>query len=638
MKRFTLLGFALIILIIKIDAQTPIKNAVPDYRKFYQKIKTYNGKVLDKRSGNSNVYQQNYHGGNNQQWLIMPLHQTSSDAIIINRQGKVLDRHLSHGNLYCHKFRGVHSPYGDLIALPKNQIFRFDQQTDGSVIIKCDNSKVGDICLSSQHKDPFDHPSRSKNNLYAGTQHNGNNQKFRFFNDAQLSGSSELVSWRIFDNPSDVQIDMPPAPESLHDQTLTGTTTPKVQIAQTYIPCIWVNDPGRDFNWKINNSPYYIVKQYTYYQLFDSFLAGDLLEEITSTWDVEIGITKTAANQVSHTMGFTHKYDGGITDVYNSSVSKDFKSNLVVTQTFASEFEKKERIQVKKEAGEECLTLFWQRVVKYELWRMNESYPIFEWSILTKQNKLFVFPRYLEVKEKPSDTKDIDHYYEICTINKSVPFSVTSSNIGAANAWDVQYTDGADKTYRIHLSSEKTITVSTDYNFTDFDTKIEIFNEDYTSTGYYNDNASSHNSGNYGVSKLVNITLSAGTYYIVVDGYNGAEGNFKLSVTDNQQPYSPPTVNNSGKSMLKSSKTNLYQQNAEVKIFPNPVSTFFTIQFPESQNSQITLVDINGRIVKRLSTQQNEIDIDCSELPDGIYNLRIDNGINSTLRKVIVQH
>ena len=74
--------------------------------------------------------------------------------------------------------------------------------------------------------------------------------------------------------------------------------------------------------------------------------------------------------------------------------------------------------------------------------------------------------------------------------------------------------------------------------FTDYDTKLEIFTADgncaATTTGNYVDDAtctiSSVNPPSYAAS-LSNVTLGAGTYYIVVDGFSGQTGNYQVDVT-----------------------------------------------------------------------------------------------------------
>ena len=120
----------------------------------------------------------------------------------------------------------------------------------------------------------------------------------------------------------------------------------------------------------------------------------------------------------------------------------------------------------------------------------------------------------------------------------SLPFSHQHSNTTADNHWDVSGSDGADIAYQLTLSDSTTIDVTTCAVFTDYDTKLEIFTADgncvATTTGNYVDDAtctvSSVNPPSYAAS-LSDVTLGAGTYYIVVDGYGGNTGNYQVDVT-----------------------------------------------------------------------------------------------------------
>jgi hypothetical protein len=64
---------------------------------------------------------------------------------------------------------------------------------------------------------------------------------------------------------------------------------------------------------------------------------------------------------------------------------------------------------------------------------------------------------------------------------------------------------------------------------TNYDTKLEIFKENGTSTGNFNDDDYTC-SANMLRSVIKNAALAPGRYFIVVDGYNGAVGNYDMQV------------------------------------------------------------------------------------------------------------
>jgi uncharacterized protein (TIGR02145 family) len=119
----------------------------------------------------------------------------------------------------------------------------------------------------------------------------------------------------------------------------------------------------------------------------------------------------------------------------------------------------------------------------------------------------------------------------------SLPFNTLGSNVGMGNDWDVSGSDGSDIAYSLYISSSASINISLCSENTDFDTKLEIFTTDEdcnpTSTGYYNDDSNSEClESTMGVSELNSIFLDVGHYYVVVDGFSTAEGQFELTVTE----------------------------------------------------------------------------------------------------------
>ena len=127
----------------------------------------------------------------------------------------------------------------------------------------------------------------------------------------------------------------------------------------------------------------------------------------------------------------------------------------------------------------------------------------------------------------------------------SLPFTHQYTNVGMADNWNVNGTDGVDVAYTLILSDSTTISVTNCAVFTDYDTKLEIFTFDgdcdttYTaavSTGDYNDDNSACTISSVDpprfAASLSNVTLAPGTYYVVVDGYNGKTGNYQLDITE----------------------------------------------------------------------------------------------------------
>jgi len=114
---------------------------------------------------------------------------------------------------------------------------------------------------------------------------------------------------------------------------------------------------------------------------------------------------------------------------------------------------------------------------------------------------------------------------------EELPFTTTGTNAGMGDDFDVNASDGEDYAYQLWMPQDGTVDITLCNAGTDFDTKVEIFNEDcFTTTGYYDDDFTCDYSALY--STIEGAFLPEGLYLIVVDGFSGATGNFEISVTE----------------------------------------------------------------------------------------------------------
>jgi len=121
-----------------------------------------------------------------------------------------------------------------------------------------------------------------------------------------------------------------------------------------------------------------------------------------------------------------------------------------------------------------------------------------------------------------------------------LPFSDTGTNLGMGDEWPVSGSQGEDVAYTFNVSQTVTINVDLCSELTDYDSKLEIFTSDDdclipVSTGNYDDDgpfgSCPESPAPYTPSLLENVTLSPGQYYIVVDGFGGATGNYEINIT-----------------------------------------------------------------------------------------------------------
>ena len=120
-----------------------------------------------------------------------------------------------------------------------------------------------------------------------------------------------------------------------------------------------------------------------------------------------------------------------------------------------------------------------------------------------------------------------------------------------------QRSQGEDVAYTLNVTEATTYDFTLCSNYTDYDTKLEIFTNDQdcinpVSTGNYNDDDFTNCPdyvAPYPPSGLWAVTLQAGQYYIVVDGFGGATGNYEISISLTGGRNSSGYVNNSIKTV-----------------------------------------------------------------------------------------
>ena len=133
-----------------------------------------------------------------------------------------------------------------------------------------------------------------------------------------------------------------------------------------------------------------------------------------------------------------------------------------------------------------------------------------------------------------------DAYGLVQNIN-TIPYTDVDSLMVPPNQrfddWNVYGNDGADNEYFLHLDNAAVLNFTTCSPTTNFDTKIEIFNRNGGTTGYFN-NDDATCGANPQASTLNNVNLAAGDYYVIIDGNNGDVGRYELSIDYTTPPVS----------------------------------------------------------------------------------------------------
>ncbi|NNC95927.1 MAG: T9SS type A sorting domain-containing protein [Chitinophagales bacterium] len=77
-----------------------------------------------------------------------------------------------------------------------------------------------------------------------------------------------------------------------------------------------------------------------------------------------------------------------------------------------------------------------------------------------------------------------------------------------------------------------------------------------------------------------------------------------------------------------------FDKDVIVKVFPNPVASYFNVEFEQISNEMLlTVFDINGRVVEAISTTNDvKYSFDVSYLPSGTYTLVISDIGQKTIK------
>lgn len=73
----------------------------------------------------------------------------------------------------------------------------------------------------------------------------------------------------------------------------------------------------------------------------------------------------------------------------------------------------------------------------------------------------------------------------------------------------------------------------------------------------------------------------------------------------------------------------------DARLFPNPTKDLLTLHIGFRSHWQAQLMGMDGRIMKTFSFTDDKATVDMSELPSGVYVLRVSDGIRSTTQRVI---
>jgi hypothetical protein len=177
---------------------------------------------------------------------------------------------------------------------------------------------------------------------------------------------------------------------------------------------------------------------------------------------------------------------------------------------------------------------------------------------------------------------------------------------------------GDDDYYKFVISTGGAITITLSNLPADYD--LRLYSADGHSWFAISENASTN-------SETISRTLSSGTYYARVYGYNGA---YDLNKCYTLKVATATASFNSHDLVVNDIN--------KPAVFPNPANKSVTVNLGELKGpADLLLYNMYGRLVLKQSTSKSNTTIDISTLPSGIYIITIKNNEKETNLKIIKQ-
>jgi len=126
-----------------------------------------------------------------------------------------------------------------------------------------------------------------------------------------------------------------------------------------------------------------------------------------------------------------------------------------------------------------------------------------------------------------------------------------------------------------------------------------------------------------GLSKFTTATTFTDNTYKAGDTYTVTAVNYR-------QQESTPSLN--------TEIENVNEEALQTTIFPNPANDFVSIDFGNLYSAkEITLIDVQGRIIVQKQTSDNNLNLNISEFQKGVYFIKISTTDNILIKKFIIE-
>jgi hypothetical protein len=198
----------------------------------------------------------------------------------------------------------------------------------------------------------------------------------------------------------------------------------------------------------------------------------------------------------------------------------------------------------------------------------------------------------------------------------------TARVVGTSDSTKSQYSDtfgndAADVWYTFEISEASDVVISTDYDLiTNYNTFLRLYNSNDMEIAFNDDLG-------FGETSEISEQLSAGSYTILVEGFESERGRFRVSV----EVTSAVGIDDN---VLAS----------DIKLFPIPNNGSFTIDLTplaKSPRTDIRIIDIAGRIVHQETTFDSMVNMNLGDIAAGLYSVELINSDQRFIKRLDVR-
>lgn len=222
----------------------------------------------------------------------------------------------------------------------------------------------------------------------------------------------------------------------------------------------------------------------------------------------------------------------------------------------------------------------------------------------------------------------------ITTLSNSVTYCASKGNnvsdewIDRVECGSIDNTSGVDGGYADYTSMSTSMNINNSYNITIYPAwSNDVYNEGYSVWIDYNQDGDFEDAGEQVFTNAATSSTSVSGSFTVPSGANSGSTRMRVSMQYDNIPISCGNFNYGeveDYTVVIGSKS--YTSNKEINICPNPADEIITIKLKGMQeNSLVKIYSITGSLVKELRISEINNKINISDLPNGVYQIKLFN-------------